>query len=204
MKLEAAMVNTIHLVRHGHHAMLGRRLCGRMPGVQLDDRGRRQMAGCAALIGRTPAAIQSSPQRRAQQSASILAWHFGLPVEIFPAVDEIDYGGWTSLAFADLEGDPCWDRWNARRGTSRPPGGESMRALQQRIVWHLEQLRGVETDAAIVIVSHAEPIRAALLYYSGIPLDNFLSVEVGPASISTLAVDQAGIRVTQINQRVRA
>jgi broad specificity phosphatase PhoE len=204
MKLEAAMVNTIHLVRHGHHAMLGRRLCGRMPGVQLDDRGRRQMAGCAASIGRTPAAIQSSPQRRAQQSASILAWHFGLPVEIFPAVDEIDYGGWTSLAFADLEGDPCWDRWNARRGTSRPPGGESMRALQQRIVRHLEQLRGVETDAAIVIVSHAEPIRAALLYYSGIPLDNFLSVEVGPASISTLAVDQAGIRVTQINQRVRA
>jgi broad specificity phosphatase PhoE len=204
MKLEAAMVNTIHLVRHGHHAMLGHRLCGRMPGVQLDDLGCRQMAGCAELIGRTPAAIQSSPQRRAQQSASILAWHFGIPVEIVPAADELDYGEWTSLAFADLEGDPRWNRWNSRRGTSRPPGGESMRAMQQRIVQHLEQLRRVQTDAAIVIVSHAEPIRAALLYYSRIPLDNFLSVDVDPASISTLAVDQAGIRVTQINQQVLA
>src|SRR4051812_10468888 len=153
------MVNTIHLVRHGHHAMLGHRLCGRMPGVQLDDRGCRQMAGCAELIGRTPAAIQSSPQRRAQQSASILASHFGLPVEIAPAVDEIDYGEWTSLAFADLDGDARWNRWNAQRGTSRPPGGESMRALQQRMVRHLEQLRRVEANAAaIVIVSHAEPI----------------------------------------------
>jgi broad specificity phosphatase PhoE len=198
------MVNTIHLVRHGHHAMLGHRLCGRMPGVQLDDRGCRQMSCCADMIGRTPAAIQSSPQRRAQQSASILAWHFGIPVEIVPAVDEIDYGEWTSLGFEALEGDTRWTRWNARRGTSRPPGGESMRALQQRMIRHLEQLRRIQTDAAIVIVSHAEPIRAALLYYSWIPLDDFLSVDVDPASISTLAVDQAGIRVTQINQRVLA
>src|SRR4051794_8059941 len=190
MKLEAAMVNTIHLVRHGQHAMLGHRLCGGMPGVQLEDRGCRQMASTAALIGRTPAAIQSSPQRRAQQSASILAWHFGLAVEIFPAVDEIDYGEWTSLAFADLEGDPRWHRWNERRGTTSPPGGESMRALQQRVVRHLEQLRRVESDGAIVIVSHAELIRAALLHYSGIPLDNFLSVDVDPASISTLVADQ--------------
>lgn len=198
------MVNTIHLVRHGHHAMLGHRLCGRTPGVQLDERGCEQMACCAKLIGRTPAAIQSSPQRRAQQSASILAWRFGLAVEIVPAVDEIDYGEWTSLAFADLEADARWNSWNSGRGTSRPPGGESMRALQQRIVRHLEQLRRVQTDAAIVMVSHAEPIRAALLHYLRIPLDNCLSIDVDPASISTLAVDQAGIRVTQINQRVLA
>jgi broad specificity phosphatase PhoE len=198
------MMRTIHLVRHGHHAMLGNRLCGRMPGVQLDDRGCRQMSCCADLIGRTPAAIQSSPQRRAQQSASILAWHFGLPVEIVPAVDEIDYGEWTSLAFTDLVGDSRWDRWNTRRSASRPPGGESMRALQRRMVEHLEKLRGVQSDGPIVIVSHAEPIRAALLYYSGIPLDNFLSVDVDPASISTLALHETGIRVAQINQQVPA
>src|SRR3954449_1181672 len=198
------MVRTIHLVRHGHHAMLGNRLCGRMPGVQLDDRGCRQMSGCADLIGQTPAAIQSSPQRRTQQSASILAWHFGLPVEIAPDVDEIDYGAWTARAFADLEGDPRWSRWNTRRGTSRPPGGESMRALQHRIIRHLENLRGIQADGSIVIVSHAEPIRAALLYYSRTPLDHFLSIEVDPASVSTLVVDKSGIRIARINQQVPA
>jgi broad specificity phosphatase PhoE len=204
MKHEVAMLETIHLVRHGHHAMLGHRLCGRMPGVQLDDLGCRQMSRCAEMIAETPAAIQSSPQRRTQQSASILAWHFGLPVEIAPDVDEIDYGKWTSLAFADLEGDTRWNRWNTRRSTSRPPGGESMRALQQRVVHHLEQLRRSEADGAIVIVSHAEPIRAALLYYSRTSLDNFLSVEVDPASVSTLAVDKSGIRISRINQQVPA
>jgi broad specificity phosphatase PhoE len=195
------MVEAIHLVRHGHHAMLGRWLCGRMPGVQLDELGCRQMSRCAEMIPARPLAIQSSPQRRAQQSASILAWHFGLPVEIAPEVDEIDYGEWTSRAFAELEGNTRWNRWNTRRSSGRPPGGESMRALQQRMVQYLEQLRCAQADGAIVIVSHAEPIRAALLYYSRTPLDNFLSIEVDPASISTLAVNRAGIRISRINQQ---
>jgi len=195
------MVEAIHLVRHGHHAMLGCWLCGRMPGVQLDELGCRQMSRCAEMIPARPLAIQSSPQRRAQQSASILAWHFGLPVEIAPEVDEIDYGEWTSRAFAELEGNTRWNRWNTRRSSGRPPGGESMRALQQRMVQYLEQLRCARADGAIVIVSHAEPIRAALLYYSRTPLDNFLSIEVDPASISTLAVNRAGIRISRINQQ---
>ena len=198
------MASTIHLVRHGHHPLLGKRLCGRMAGVRLDDLGCRQMARCAELIGRRPAAIQSSPQRRAQQSASILGWHFGVAVEIVPAVDEIDVGDWTSLEFSELDNDPGWKRWNSRRGSSRPPGGESMRALQQRTVQHLEGLRRLESDETVVIVSHAEPIRAALLYYSRIRLDDFLCIDVAPASISTLAVDRAGIRVTSINQQVPA
>ena len=79
-----------------------------------------------------------------------------------------------------------------------------MRALQQRIVRHLEQFRRAQADGPIVIVSHAEPIRAALLHYSRTPLDNFLSIEVDPASVSTLAVDRAGIRISRINQQVSA
>jgi broad specificity phosphatase PhoE len=198
------VVDKIHLVRHGHHAMLGHLLCGRMPGVQLDDLGCRQMSRCAEIIPEKPAIIQSSPQRRTQQSAAILAWHFGLPVEIAPDIDEIDYGEWTAQAFADLQGDARWSRWNARRSTSRPPGGESMRALQHRIIRHLENLRSIQADGSIVIVSHAEPIRAALLYYSRIPLDQFLSIEVDPASVSTFLVDKSGIRISRINQQVPA
>jgi broad specificity phosphatase PhoE len=197
------MITTIQLVRHGHHGLLGDRLCGRMPGVPLDDLGCRQMSHCAEMIER-PAVIQSSAQRRAQQSASILGWHYGLPVEIAPEVDEIDYGEWTSRPFAELEGDARWRRWNARRSANRPPGGESMQELQRRIVRHLEQLRGVQADGAIVIVSHAETIRAALLHYSRIPLDEFLSIDVAPASVSTLVVDGSGIRISRINQQVPA
>jgi probable phosphoglycerate mutase len=198
------MVKTIHLVRHGHHALLGRVLCGRMRGIELDEIGCRQMSLCADLIAPAPCVIQSSPQRRAQQSAGILAWRFGLPVEIVSAADEIDFGAWTGASFGELDDDPCWRRWNSRRGTGRPPNGEDMRSVQRRIVQHLEQLGNDHADGTIAIVSHAEPIRAALLHYSKIELDNFQSIEVDPASVSTLSVDKAGIHVCQINQRIPA
>jgi broad specificity phosphatase PhoE len=196
------MVKTIHLVRHGHHARLAGILCGRMPGVELDALGCRQMSVCADRILPLPSAIQSSPQPRARQSAAILAWYLGLPVEIVPAVDELDVGRWTGRSFDDLDQDPDWHRWNSRRGSSRPPNGESMQNLQRRVVQHIEQLRKDSGDGTILIVSHAEPIRAALLHYAKIALDDFLSIAIDAASVSTLCVDRRGVHISRINQRV--
>lgn len=198
------MARIIHLLRHGHHALLGRTLCGRMKGVSLDDLGCLEIARCAEVITPRPHLVQSSPQRRCLQSACILAAHYGLAVEIVPALDELDYGDWTGKSFDDLDLDPRWSVWNIRRGTSRPPGGESMRDLQRRMVDHLEQLRVAPGRDTVVVVSHAEPIRAALLHYRGIELDDFLTVEIEPASISTLTIDQDKINIAGINQRVRA
>ena len=195
------MVKIVHLVRHGHHPLLAGILCGRIGGVELDELGCRQMSVCAGNLFPPPTAIQSSPQRRALQSASILAGHFGLAVEIVAAIDELDVGDWTGRSFDDLNKDPDWHQWNSRRGSNCPPNGESMQCLQRRVVLHLEQLRGDAADGTIVIVSHAEPIRAAILHYTNIPLDHFLAVTVDPASVSTLYFDRRGVHVAQINQR---
>jgi probable phosphoglycerate mutase len=65
-----------------------------------------------------------------------------------------------------------------------------MHELQARIVAHIETIaaRGV---AGAVLVSHAEPIRAALMRYQGVAIDDFHQVEVGPASISILDLASA-------------
>jgi probable phosphoglycerate mutase len=162
------------------------------------------MARCALDVSPRPSLIQSSPQRRCLQSGSILAAHFRLPIEIVPALDELDYGEWTGRSFDELSQDPQWSRWNERRGSARPPGGETMRSLQNRVVGHLEQLRNDPVAGTVIAVSHAEPIRAALLYYARVRLDDFLSIEVDPASISTLSADGGGFRITGINRKVPA
>jgi broad specificity phosphatase PhoE len=196
------MVKTVHLARHGHHALLGCVLCGRMPGIELDELGRRQMASCSEQVLPLPTAIHSSPQRRAMQSASMLALHLNLPVQIVAAVDEIDVGDWTGRRFDELNKDPDWQRWNHRRGSSRPPNGESMHELQRRVVQHLQQIRDNAGDGTVLIVSHAEPIRAALLHYANIPLDDFLSIAVEPASVSTLCFEGSGVYISRINHRI--
>ncbi|MCK1712421.1 MULTISPECIES: histidine phosphatase family protein [unclassified Bradyrhizobium] len=198
------MARIIHLVRHGHHPLLGRTLCGRMKGVSLDELGCEEIARCADAISPRPTLVQSSPQRRCLQSACILAAHYGRAVEIVPALDELEYGDWTGRSFDDLARDPRWSVWNTQRGMSRPPGGESMRALQRRVVDHLEHLRSDPGNDTVVVVSHAEPIRAALMHYQGIRLDDFLSLEIEPGSVSTLTVDHDKIRITGINPRVNA
>ena len=193
----------IHLVRHGHHALLGGVLCGRMPGVQLDELGCRQMAALAELISQiAPLALQSSPQRRALQSAGIIAARCGLAVEVVPAFDEIDMGAWTGVEFSRLALNKDWQRWNEKRGSSQPPGGESAIALQKRVVAHIEQLRSF--GGPIVIVSHAEPIRAAVLHYLQWPLDDFHSVTIDPASVSTISLEGSRGRVARVNGEVSA
>ncbi|WP_035641378.1 histidine phosphatase family protein [Bradyrhizobium sp. ORS 375] len=197
------MTTTIHMIRHGHHPLLGRVLCGRMQGVELDDQGRREVEICAALI-EPPSLIQSGPQLRALQTADILAGRYRLPVEIAPALDELDAGDWTGRSFAELEIDPAWRQWNEKRASSTPPNGESMAAVQQRIVSHISHLCRNRSGERIVLVSHAEPIRAAIMHYARIALDDFHSVEVAPASISTLIADSTGIKLDQANQKVPA
>src|SRR5436305_10781971 len=194
---------TIHLVRHSHHSLLHSVLCGRMPGVRLDELGCTQMETVADSISRIgPSALQSSPQRRALQSAGIVAARCGLAVEIVPAFDEIDMGEWTGAEFSGLASDERWQRWNEERVSTRPPGGESMVSVQTRVVGHIERLRAL--GGSIVIVTHAEPIRAALMHYLALPLDAFHSVEIDPASISTISLDGSRGLVSRLNGEVTA
>jgi probable phosphoglycerate mutase len=79
-----------------------------------------------------------------------------------------------------------------------------MQCLQRRVVQHIENLRKDLQEDAILIVSHAEPIRAALLHYAGIALDDFLTIPVDPASVSTLCFGRAGVHISRINQRTAA
>lgn len=197
------MATQVHLVRHGHHGLVDRVLCGRMPGVELDELGCQQIADAAEILRRhNPSAVQSSPQRRALQSAAIIADRCGCAVEIAPGFDEIDMGRWTGASFANLGSKREWQNWNERRGSATPPDGESMVALQRRVIEHLEQLNG--DGETIVIVSHAEPIRAALMFYLGIPLDRFYSVVIDPASISTISLEGPRRTVSCVNGRIAA
>jgi broad specificity phosphatase PhoE len=193
----------IHLVRHGRHALLHRILCGRMPGVELDVSGREQMNAAARMIKlAAPQILQSSPQRRTLQSATIIAAAIGLPVEIVAAFDEIDMGQWTGMELARLAEDKHWRQWNEKRGSTCPPAGESMVALQKRVVDHLEQLRTIE--GSVVILSHAEPIRAALMHYLGIPLDLFYTLKINPASVSTISLEGKQAVVSRVNHGAAA
>ena len=69
--------------------------------------------------------------------------------------------------------------------------------LQRRVVGHIEGLCGLDIESA-VIVSHAEPIRAAVMHYRQIALDGFHHVDVQPANITLLEITGGGVDVSTL------
>jgi probable phosphoglycerate mutase len=202
---EVQAVTTFYLARHATHALLGRALVGRTAAISLDDEGRREAGELARrLAGKGITQLQSSPRDRARETAAPIARWLGLAIEIEPAIDEIDFGGWGGRTFADLDNDPGWQVWNTRRSAARPPGGETMGQLQERVVRHLETMAAHQPEQRIVLVSHAETIRAAVLHCLGMALDDFARIEIAPASITTVRLDARGCDVVGLNEAVAA
>lgn len=179
----------VHLVRHGQTDLAGQRLCGVDDPVGLNAEGRARAEGLAERLAGGAVRLVTSPARRARETAAPLAARLGVEPEIEAALGEIDFGRWTGCAFADLEGDPDWRRWNARRDLARTPGGESMAEVQARVaVW----LSGLNPGSPVVAVSHADVIRAAVLWVLRTSLREHHRFAVDPASITTLAVVPGG------------
>jgi probable phosphoglycerate mutase len=192
-----------YLLRHGEHNVQGRVCAGRMPGVVLSQRGRAE-AEAAALrrAGAGIAAIYASPMERTRETGEIVGRHLGLPVTIHDDLAELDFGEWTGLTFDEVRKDPRWPLWASHRSISCIPGGETMRAVQRRVVEAIMEIGAARPDEAVVLVSHGDVIRAALVFALGMPLDLYSRIEVATASLSPVRIDGHGIRVIAINERV--
>ncbi len=193
-----------HLVRHGEHALQSRIIAGRTTGIGLSPKGRAEAAAVAErLIGEKVRAIYASPLDRTRETAAILAGHLDLPIAIHDDLIELDFGEWTGLTFDQVRTDERWLPWQSCRSIAAIPGGESWRQVQDRAVRALFDLRRSHPDGAVILVSHGDVIRAALLFALGMPLDFYNRIEVATGSISTVRIDDNGIRVPALNERPR-
>ena len=192
---------TILLVRRAAHADLGRRLTGRAPGAALTPEGCAQAAAVArALAAEGLAEVRASPRTRTRETAEAIARATAAPLRIDSALDEIDFGDWTGASFAALADRPDWTQWNARRGTARPPGGESMAEAAGRIAGLVARLAADRPGARIALVTHSDMIRGLVATVLGLPLDNLLRFEIGPASVSRIEAGPWGMRVLSLNE----
>jgi probable phosphoglycerate mutase len=174
-----------------------------MPGVTLGSTGREQARRLGhRFAAEAIAAVQSSPLERARETAEPIAAETGCAVEVNEGITEIEFGAWSGRSFMELRDDPAWSIWNTARAFSRPPGGETMLEAQTRIVHAMEALRGLYRERAVVLVSHSDVIKAALLYHLGLPVDAYPRIEIEPASVSTLVVGDWGAKVVRLNEVV--
>ena len=197
------MATTIFLVRHAEHELLGRVLCGRMPGVSLGDAGRQQARQLGRRLQREGlAALYTSPLARTRETAAVIGQQCELTADIAREFDEIEFGGWTGASFDRLNPNPAWQRWNAERASGRPPGGESMAEAQTRAVAGMRRLEALHPEASIAIVSNADVIKSVLAWCLNLSMDFHARFEIGPASVSAVAMWGTGAKVLWMNEAV--
>jgi probable phosphoglycerate mutase len=193
----------LFLIRHGHNEYVGKgKLAGRMPGVHLSELGARQALALAGLLKPVRLqAIYASPLERTMETAGPIAVAHGKDVQPLPGLLEIDYGRWQGASLKALQRRKLWPVIQNRPSLARFPGGESFAEAQARVVAALDELLtrhpGSKTDVAAVF--HSDPIKLALAYFLGLPLDMFQRLTIDPASISVLAFSGHSVRLLKMN-----
>ena len=188
------------LARHAVTAQTGPLLSGRAPGVDLSDAGREQAEALGARLAGLPvAAVYASPIERTMQTAAAVAAHHGLEVRPLPGVIEADYGEWTGGKLADLAKTDLWKTVQRAPSRARFPEGESLAEMQARMVAALETVVADHPGELVVVVSHADPIKAAIAHYTGVHLDLFQRIVVSPASVTVFELSQYGAAMVKCN-----
>ena len=184
------------------HDWVGRGIAGRLPTVTLSGEGELQAQDLAARLAHLQLdAIFSSPQPRARQTARPLAAAKGLSVTILDEFDEIGFGEWEGLTFAELEERHAqgWHEWIHRRSSARVPGGESFPAVRDRAMAGLRRVCADHPQGSVVVVSHGDVIKAVAATQLAMSLDHLETFDIACTSVTILDVGPGWSQLKQLN-----
>jgi broad specificity phosphatase PhoE len=169
---------TLVLVRHGETDWNRERRFQGHADTPLNDVGRRQAVELAkTLRDERLTAVYTSPLRRASETARIVASALGLDAWELDALREIDVGDWQGLTVDEIK-----TRFPERADVAWRSGwqnGETHEELAARVVPSLLGLERLHPDERVLGVTHAGPIRAALMAGSGLSPEQ-LRAQIGP------------------------
>jgi probable phosphoglycerate mutase len=194
-------VTTLLLIRHGANDWVHGRLAGRIPGVHLNDEGRKQAQALAERLADIPLdAIYTSPLDRTVETAQAIAAPRGMTLRIVEGLQEVDYGQWQGAELKELYKHELWPGVQFYPSGTRFPDGETLGEAQIRMVMTLDSLRARHPKGVIAVVSHADIIKLAIAYYIGMHIDLFQRLEIGTCSVTALGFTKMGPRLMAFNE----
>ena len=175
----------LYLVRHGRtEANANGRLQGRID-FPIDEVGRAQAAAVTSVVP-TVTRVICSPSLRARQTAEV----FGVEPELDDRWLEMDYGDFDGVPMADVPRD-MWAEW-ITNPNFRPPGGESLQEMGDRVFAACDDLLEAARATDIVVVSHATPIKAAMAWALGVDVTITWRSQIDQASVTKILVRDRG------------
>lgn len=189
----------IYLIRHGA-TTAGEVLVGRSPNIGMSQLGNEQVKKNAEYLSNIKFDdIYASPMERTKIMAEAIAAMQNKKVIYSDDLLEVDFGEWTNKSFAELENDYRWKNFHSNRSGTRVPGGEHILEVQYRMVKKIYEIFYSNPKGTFAIVSHGDPIRTAISYFSGIHLENMLRLTVSLSSINIIKLTEWGSTLEKLN-----
>jgi broad specificity phosphatase PhoE len=194
------------LVRHGATEANLRApytLQGLRPDADLASEGVAQAQAAAEILGTFAIGfIYCSPLLRARRTAGLINEVLRAPLDIEPALVEVDIGRWAGLTWEEIE-----RRWPKelrafrddpeRRGYLR---GENLADVRRRAVPAVERLIDRHTGETILVVGHGVVNRVLLAHWLGLPLRCARQLPQDNAGYSVVEFHGSEVRVRTINE----
>lgn len=195
---------TLYLVRHGDPRQdQVKRYLGQTD-LPLNTVGKAQIRALQKALSAVDfARIYSSDLRRCLQTARILSGPLGKSIRTVPALREIDLGEWDGQPVASIR--ERFPEEYQRRGRELvdfcPPGGESFRDLQARVIpAFFEIIR--RPRGTMLLVAHAGVNRTILCHVLGMPLNELFQVPQDFGCFNIIERQGERLSVKKINQVV--
>jgi alpha-ribazole phosphatase len=194
----------LYLVRHGDSRQdQVKRYIGQTD-LPLNAVGRSQARALQRTLAGIPfKRIYSSDLRRCLETARIIAAPQGKSIRSLPVMREIALGEWDGKSMASIrrrfpEEFQC-------RGLDlsgfQPPGGESFKDLQDRVVPAFLEIIG-QSEGPLLLVAHAGVNRAILCHVLGQPLEDLFKVPQAFGCLNIIERQGDRLTVKTLNQTV--
>ncbi|QBE66890.1 histidine phosphatase family protein [Pseudoduganella lutea] len=161
------MQTSLFVIRHGRTIFNAQdRYLGALD-PPLDEDGLRQAAALAGVLAGRADVLVCSPKLRARQTAGVLAAAWSLPVVTIGEFAEREVGVYEGLTREEARAayPALWEQDITRRWDAAPTGGETIRAVFERVARGLAIVQRDFAGRSVVLVAHgfvAKVIRALL------------------------------------------
>jgi len=187
---------TVYLIRHGETLWNREGRCQGVTDIPLTEKGYRQAHAIAnAFAGKRLGLVLSGPLQRTRETAAVLAESQGLSVETREELREWNQGELEGLTGAELLGNhrAYFERWFQDPAGAAPPGGETLRSLQERAWPVIDSLRERTLSGPVAVVSHTMTIGTIICAALGLNLAHIQRLKLDLASRNTITFAPFGL-----------
>ena len=183
------VVTSIYLIRHGNTEATEQGKLYTDPQVALTESGREQAAKAGQwLIRETPEVLLSSTSKRVFASAEIIGQSIALAPIMVQDLNEWNVGEWDGRTYVDIKASnpDLYNAWSQDPIQNRPPGGESVADVVERVRGRLDEILAQHGGKKIALVTHAGIIRSLIISALEMPVQNFWRVNIPTGSLTRI------------------